>query len=187
MTTQRLSQIRILLTTLIALTTWSLLVWQYLNEGVPSHYLLHRSDMPSISNWWGGLLLPTLFWFLLGRIHNRECIQGIDNEHIYPNHIIISFACSFFYGVILSLSFAQGIPAISSVMFPGILFFALFFRVYREEYLLGFIFSMSFIFGAVLSTIFGTLIAIGSAIVYSVVQFIFARFKQYYLHWKKIN
>lgn len=45
---------RFLLTLVVVLCIWSLLIWQHFHGGVPSHHLLHRSDLPAVSNWWGG-------------------------------------------------------------------------------------------------------------------------------------
>ncbi|MFT4567067.1 MAG: hypothetical protein ACI9FN_002031 [Saprospiraceae bacterium] len=39
---------------IIAFVIWTVLIWDYFHGGVPSHYLLHDKDMPSIANWWGG-------------------------------------------------------------------------------------------------------------------------------------
>jgi hypothetical protein len=77
----------------------------------------------------------------------------------------------------LSLAFTYEYPEISSTLFFGILVFSPFVKVYREQYLLGFILSMSFVFGAVLPTLFAALIALVSAVIYFCVQFIWSRMK----------
>jgi hypothetical protein len=38
----------------------SLLAWQYTHEGVPSHYLFQRADLPELSNWWGVLVFTII-------------------------------------------------------------------------------------------------------------------------------
>ncbi|MFT6736904.1 MAG: hypothetical protein ACJA0G_001034, partial [Kangiellaceae bacterium] len=101
-----------------------------------------------------------------------------EHELLLCKKIFIRFFIALCYGAMLSLSFVTGFSEISSVMFPAILLFAMFIRVYREEFILGFILSMSFTFGAVLPTIFGALIAIVSAIVYFCSQFIYAQVKK---------
>ncbi|KGJ89704.1 hypothetical protein [Colwellia psychrerythraea] len=159
----------------VTLIIWSLLIWQYLNEGVPSHYLLQNPEFPELSNWWGALLLPVLSWALLGLIKKRIINSPEASRPLLIKQVVISLVISLIYGVILSLTFLYGYAEVSSVLFPGILFFALFFRVYRAEFLLGFILSMSFVFGAVLPTIFAALIGLASAIVYFVVHFIWAK------------
>jgi len=155
-----------------------MLIWQYLHDGVPSHHLLHRADLPAISNWWGGLLLPSLSWFLLGRIGNRIQQQSSDKTIGYQKNLLIGFVCSLLYGALLSLAFLNGLTQISSSLFFGILLIAIFIRVYREQFILGFILSMSITFGAVLPTIFASLIGIASAIVYFIVQFIRQKLSQ---------
>lgn len=177
MNEKQLSQFTVYFVGLVTITIWSLLIWQYLNEGVPSHHLLQRADLPEISNWWGAILLPALSWGLLVRIKKRIMNNTLKSRSIVFNQAGIGLAISLVYGAILSLSFLYDYSEVSSIMFPGILFFALFFKVYREEFILGFILSMSFVFGAVLPTIFATLIAFISATVYFVVHFIWLRIK----------
>ena len=177
MNEKQLSRINGYFVGFVTLTIWSLLIWQYLHDGVPSHYLMQNPNFPELSNWWGALLLPVLSWGLLNRIKKRIVNSPAESRKLLTKQVIISLVISLIYGAMLSLSFIYGYAEISSVMFPGILFFALFFRVYREEFVLGFILSMSFVFGAVLPIIFGVLIAMASAIVYFVVHFIWAKVK----------
>ena len=163
----------------VTLTIWSLLIWQHFNDGVPSHHLFQSPDFPAMSNWWGALLLPVISWGLLARIKNRLVNCSHESVALLSKQAAVSFVISLVYGAILSLTFLYGYSDVSAVLFPGILFFALFFRVYREEFILGFILSMSFVFGAVLPIIFGTVIATGSAIVYFVVHFIWLHLKNF--------
>lgn len=178
MNEQQFSQIKWYFVGFVTLTIWATLIWQYLHEGVPNHHLLQRADLPAISNWWGGVLLPVLSWLALARIQKRILKSPPENKPLLFRQVSISFYISLLYGAMLSLFFVYGYSEVTSVMFPGILFFAIFFRVYREEFILGFILSMSFTFGAVLSTIFGTLIALSSAIVYFLVHFIWLGVKK---------
>ena len=177
MNPKQFSKIRLYFTAAIALLIWSLLIWQYLHEGVPSHHLLQRADMPAMSNWWGALVLPALSWFALGRIHTRILFQQSGEQTRYPTSIILGFVVALIYGAMLSLAFTYEYPEISATLFFGILVFSPFIKIYREQYLLGFILSMSFVFGAVLPSIFATLIALISAIIYFCVQFIWSRVK----------
>ncbi len=55
----------------VSVGIWVLLVWQHFHGGVPSHSFMARKDMPSISNWWGALLLPLLTSFTLNRLKKR--------------------------------------------------------------------------------------------------------------------
>ena len=182
MTEQQLSRTRLYFTGLVTLITWSMLIWQYSNDGVPSHHLLHRADLPAVSNWWGGLLLPALSWIMLGRMQKRILKQPSNNVNQYSIRILAGFVCALIYGGILSFSFINGYAQVSSAMFYGILFFALFLKVYREEYLLGFILSMSITIGAILPTLFGAIIASVAAIIYFVVHYIWSEIKKRLSH-----
>ena len=174
MNEQQLKQFRFYFTCAVTITISALLVWQYFNGGVPSHHLLQRADLPAISNWWGGVLLPIISWFFLERIHQR-IITDNNDEKKYPRAIIVGFICALIYGAIFSASFAYGYTELTSILLPGILVLSLFFKIYREECVLGFILSMSFVFGAVLPTIFGALVVAVSASIYHFVHFIWSR------------
>ncbi len=113
------------------------LLWQYFNGGVPSHHLLHRADLPAISNWWGAAVLPTLTWLLLMRINKRaleqnqqEIDQGTKQKsEKYPSNIVISFVVALIYGGVMSSFFVVGKQELTGLMFQGIFVLALFFSV----------------------------------------------------------
>ena len=172
MNQQSLSRIQLYFTAAVSIVTWVLLLWQYTHEGVPSHHLLHRADLPAISNWWGALLLPLLSWFGLAYVHKNILATKLLKENEYPISVVVGFISALFYGGLIALFFVTGKPEISGIMFQGILVLALFFPVYRVEYVLGFILSMSFAFGAVLPTGFGVLIALVSAMLYHLTRYI---------------
>lgn len=174
MTEQQLSRTRLYFTALVTLIAWSMLTWQNLHDGVPAHHLLHRADLPAVSNWWGGVLLPLLSWIMLGRINRRILRQATEDQTQYLTFVLAGFGCALSYGAMLSFAFINGFEQVASAMFYGILFFALFWRVYREEYLLGFILSMSVTVGAVLPTIFAALIAVVAAIIHAGVQYVWS-------------
>lgn len=163
MKVRELPKRRFLLTLLVALCIWSLLIWQYFHGGVPSHHLLHRNDLPSVSNWWGGILLPFLTWFLVGRVNIRE---GAKNT----NAVIGGFFGALFYGIALSASFVNGFEQISSLMGPGLLIIALFFPIYRSQYFLGFVIGMAYTFGALLPTGFGVVVGLISFVIYNYIR-----------------
>ena len=172
MSEQQISRIRLYFTGLVTLITWSMLIWQYLHEGVPAHHLLHRADLPAISNWWGALLLPALSWIMLGRIQKRILKQAAEGQSQYATFVLAGFVCALSYGAMLSFAFMNGYEQAANVLFYGILFFALFWKVYREEYLLGFILSMSVTFGAVLPTIFAAIIGVVAVMIYTAVHYV---------------
>jgi len=151
------------LTALVILSVWGLLTWQYFHGGVPSHHILQRSDLPSVSNWWGGLLLPILTWFLIGRINRRDAGK-------YSNAVIAGFFGALLYGLALSTSFVYGFEQLSSYMGPGLLLLAFFLPIYRAEYFLGFVLGMSYTFGALLPTGFAAIVALIAFVLYNYVR-----------------
>ncbi len=175
MNLQQLEKIRIVATAIIGIAVWALLFWQYSHDGVPIHYLLHNKDLPALSNWWGGVVLPLLTWLLIGRINTRilqssEVVQGK-----VMRTAIVGFVVSVAYGAAMSASYNLGYEQITSVLFPGILALALFFKIYREECALGFILSMSLVFGALLPTLFGVIFAVVGAVIYHLTRFLLSR------------
>lgn len=69
-------------TAIITIAIWSLLIWEHYHGGVPSHHILAREDLPEFSNWWGGLLLPLLSFFLLYRIKKRLTENFDDKSQV---------------------------------------------------------------------------------------------------------
>ena len=174
MTQTQLKRSQYILTSLITLMILSLLAWQYTHEGVPSHYLFQRPDLPELSNWWGAIVLPLLTWVLVGRM-NTKLLNAKNSAEKEKEKMVVGFISASIYGVLLTVAFFQGYQEIASILFPSILAIAIFVPVFREEYLLGFILAMSFCFGAVLPLIFTTLIAMASATVYFTVRFIWEK------------
>ncbi|WP_153301611.1 hypothetical protein [Endozoicomonas arenosclerae] len=154
---------RIYLTLLVSVSIWALLSWQFFHDGIPRHYILHRSDMPAISNLWGAIFLPFLTWFLTGKVIQREA-------GVYSYTIAIGFFSAFLYGVTLSAAFVSGFNQVASFMGPGMLLLALFLPIYRAEYFLGFVLGMTWTFGAVLPTGFGTIITALSFLIYNFIR-----------------
>jgi hypothetical protein len=161
---------RLIFTTIVSLTIWSLLLFEHFNGGVPSHHILNRKDLPEISNWWGGLLLPILTWFLLLRTTQRL----IKNKEVNLSKPVIGgFLIAFFFGVSISTSFSFNIPKIPEMMLQSILFIALFFPIYRAECLIGFVLGMTYTFGTVLPTGIGSVLAVIGAILYLLIRPVF--------------
>ncbi len=156
------------ITAMIFILIWGLLLWNYYNGGVPGHHIFADKDLPKISNWWGGLLLPLLSFFLLYRIKKRVMIkedQKLQKANI-PLDIIYGFLFALIFGILLSVFFTLGYSDISGYMFVGTFLLGLFFPIYRAECILGFVIGMSFTFGAVLPTGIGSVLALISAILY---------------------
>lgn len=167
---------RLYIIALVTLAIWSLLAWNHYHGGVPSHNILAREDMPSISNWWGGVLLPLLTWFLLYRIQRR--IKSLDekSDAKLPLNVVYGFAGALLFGVLLSTFYTLGYADIPGLMVNSIFIIALFFPIYRAECLLGFVIGMTFTFGAVLPTGIGSIFALIGAVLYLLVRPLLLKF-----------
>ena len=156
---------RLYLTGLITASIWSLLAWGHFHGGVPSHHILNRADLPEISNWWGGLLLPLLAWFLFSRTKKRLTAS--------PENLrtaIAGFFSALVFGLSLSAFFTFGHGQICGYMMQGLMLAALFFPIYRSECILGFVLGMTFTFGAILPTGVGLILALMGAGLYLFVR-----------------
>jgi hypothetical protein len=146
-------KVRLYFTAIVTLAIFSLLSWNYLHGGVPSHHILNDRNLPEISNWWGCLLLPILVWFLFYTLKKRV---GVDDENQklqrFPVKIIYAFIGSLILGILLSVFFTLGYENFPAYILLVILVSGLFFPIYRAEYVLGFVIGMTFTFGAVLPT-----------------------------------
>ena len=158
MTDLRRSRARGTITVLVALAELAHLAWEHLHGGVASHHLLNRADLPAISNAWGVLFLPALAWVLSGPVLRRATTPRAAKG------IAAAFFGSLLVGVALSVAFTNGLEDVSSGIFLGILLAGLVLRVYRGEYVLGFVLGMTFTFGAMLPTAAAAFVAIVSAI-----------------------
>ena len=164
--------IRLYFTGTVTFAIWGLLAWNHYHGGVPSHHILANKDLPEISNWWGGLLLPLLTWFLLYRIQKRVIrdINGNSETVKFPKHILYGFAGSLLFGVLLSIFFTLNYSDIPGYLLLGLIPLAMLFPIYRAECLLGFVIGMTFTFGAVLPTGIGSILAIVCAILFLLVR-----------------
>lgn len=169
---KRFYTIRLLATGLVSLSIWLLLLWNHYHGGVPRHHILANKDLPSISNWWGGLLLPLLTWFLLYRIQQRIFRHNNTNSERskYLTYSLYGFMGAFVFGILLSTFFSLGNSDIPGYLMMGLFPLAFFAPIYRAEYLLGFVIGMTFTFGAVLPTGIGTLLAFIGLVIYRVLR-----------------
>ncbi len=123
---KQIAKFRPIVTLITSAGIISLLAWNYFNGGVPSHNILAKADMPSISNWWGALLIPLLTWFLLGRTQKRITAQKEFNQ--IPKNVYWGFLGGFIYGLLLAVSFTYDLKWITDNMIYVILGTALFDR-----------------------------------------------------------
>jgi len=150
------------LTVLVTIAIWSLLAWRHFHEGVPAHHLLHNPDLPRISDWFGGLLLPVLTWGLLSLAKRRVMATGSPGV----KSVAVGLVAGAAVGVVMAVTFFSGHESLTSYLFFGLLPLALFVPVHRPECLLGFVLGMTAGFGAVLPTLFGSLMALATFVIH---------------------
>jgi hypothetical protein len=163
---------KIFFTSIVSLAIWGLLAWDYLQRGVPSHHVLNDKDLPEISNWWGGILLPVLTWFVMFRIQKRESLNNLQSFDFsdFPSKIIYGFIGGLIIGVLVATLFRLGFDDFLAYFLPSILIIALFYSIYYSECLLGFVIGMTFTFGAILPTGIGSILAILAFLIHQLVR-----------------
>lgn len=155
---------RIYFTILVTVFIWGLLLWDYFHGGVPSHHLLQNKDLPSFSNWWGGILLPLLTWFLLYRSQVRLAKEGSSSA--LQSSFVVYFVGALLFGIVLSVFFTLGNQDVPFYMLVGLLVLGFFLPLYRAECLLGFVIGMTFTFGGVLPILIGTILVLLCSVLY---------------------
>jgi hypothetical protein len=147
-------KIGLVLLTTVSVAIWALLIWEYYHGGVPSHSFMARKDMPSISNWWGGLLLPLLTYFSLYRIQKRLFLTD-ENKVVSPKQlqfVLLLFVAGLLYAGVMAYCFVTGKEDINGILFQGLFVLALVFPLYTAEFFLGFVIGLTYTFGAILPT-----------------------------------
>lgn len=177
MSEPQLPRLRPYLTGAVTLGEVAHLAWEHFKGGVRIHHILHRADMPAISNWWGLLLLPALTWFLTDRIQRRVALHsgGKEPASRLPVSVVSGLVGSLLFGILLSASFANGYQTLASYLGQGVFLLALLLPVYRAECVLGFVLGMTFTFGAVLPTLFGSMLGAVSAVTHLYVRPVLVR------------
>lgn len=170
MAERRFSRLRAYGTGLALLAELGHLAWEHFHGGVRRHHLLHRADLPSVSNGWGLLLLPALAWYLIGRIDRRRGRLEEGRPGPLRNSVIMGFAGALLFGLLLSGCFTFRYETWAGILFQGLFLLALVLPVYRAECVLGFVVGMTFVFGAVLPTAIASLLAGFSLLVHVTVH-----------------
>ncbi|MFT3705128.1 MAG: hypothetical protein QM802_22365 [Agriterribacter sp.] len=166
-----LSRLRLIITVIIIVLTLGWLTWVHFHGGVPSHHMLDQNDLPAISNWWSGLLLPVLAWILLGKIKTRIEKQTEAGKQYKSKlvGILVRFIIGLFLGIILSVSFTYNFkPFLDNVLYL-LLLLSFILPIFFSECMLGFVLGMTYTFGAILPTAF---ILIMAAIGFLIYRFI---------------
>jgi hypothetical protein len=183
MSEQQRPRLRFYLTGLVMLAELAHLAWEHFHGGVTSHHILHRADMPAISNWWGALVLPALTWFLTGRIQRRIALhsESSGERSTVPVSVVAGFVGALLFGISLSVAFTNNFESIATYLFQGALLLAILLPIYHAEYELGFVLGMTFTFGAVLPTVVGSVIGALSAVVHLFLRPVLVRL------WKSVS
>jgi uncharacterized membrane protein YecN with MAPEG domain len=149
---KKVSAYFILIVTIIVLGH---LLWEHLNGGILSHHLLHRSDLPAISNWWAIVILPFLAWFTTTRVKRRITLQsdGASSGGKIPNEVLIGFFGMLSVSLLQSIAFEFSYENITVYIALCVLFIGLFLPIYRAECILGHVLGAMFTFGAVIPII----------------------------------
>jgi hypothetical protein len=155
---------RIGFTAFVSLCLGSLLLWQYLNDGIPSHYFLADKTMPLVSNAWGAVTVPLFTWFMLWRVDTRLFDQPTAIP--FPREVLAAFMGALVYGVILGVSITGGFKQISGNTPWFIAAAALLFPVYRAEYFLGFVLGLTYWIGGVLPIFVGSIFLLMAFVLY---------------------
>ena len=169
---QNLTKIKALIVGVVTFLIFNFLFWEHFHGGVTSHHLLHQQDLPSISNWWSGILLPILTWFLLSRIEKR-----LDKNNSQTPKTNNSFSTIFWlfitglaFGILLSTSFTYEYkPFLDNVLYL-IIILSFIIPVYYSEFILGFILGMTYTFGAIIPTVFILIVAIIGLVAYRFIR-----------------
>lgn len=163
---------RILITSIVTILIFGLLFWEHFHGGVPSHHILQKKDLPEISNWWGGLLIPILTWLLLSRIEERlnkqdSSIQQAKNQNI---KIFGLFLLGLILGLLTAFSFTNDYKFFLDNVLYIFLLLSFIIPIYYSEFTMGFIFGMTYTFGAILPTIFILIIGALGFLVYRFIR-----------------
>jgi hypothetical protein len=167
MKTNNFFKFRIYFTVAVTVLIWALLIWERNHGGIPRHHLLNRADLPSISNIWGGILLPIITWILLYRIQVR--VKKKSEQSTAPvsmENILVAFLWAMFAGVLLAVCFTYNYSIVSDNIIFVFLLLAFFVPIFYSEYILGFVLGMTFTFGVILPTAFALVIALIGWLIY---------------------
>lgn len=171
-TLQKQSSTKALITGIVTVVVLSFLFWEHFHDGVASHHILQQQNLPAISNWWNGLLLPTLTWFLVGRTEKRigkQSSQG-KQKNILQRQALRLFVTGISLGVLIAASFVNGYSAFLDNVPYIILVLSLIIPIYYSEFILGFILGMTYTFGAILPTAFILILAAIGILTYRFVR-----------------
>lgn len=169
---QNRSNVKVLLSGTVTVLILCFLFWEHFHGGVASHHILQQQNLPVISNWWSGLLLPVLTWFLIGRTEKRIGNQASQGQQINKLHnkALLLFITGLGLGVLIATSFTNEYSAFLDNVPYIILVLSLIIPIFYAEFILGFILGMTYTFGAILPTVFILLLAIFGILTYRFIR-----------------
>lgn len=169
---QNRSNVKVLLTGTVTVLILCFLFWEHFHGGVASHHILQQQNLPVISNWWSGLLLPVLTWFLIGRTEKRIGKQASQGQQINKLHnkALLLFITGLGLGVLIATSFTNEYSVFLDNVPYIILVLSLIIPIFYAEFILGFILGMTYTFGAILPTVFILLLAIFGFLTYRFIR-----------------
>ena len=169
--------LQLIVTAIITILVLGLLLWDYFHGGVPSHHILHKKDLPAISNWWNLLLMPTLTWILMGKTIKRmenQLVPVGQNKNNFTT-VIWRFCIGLVFGILLSVSFANNYKTFLDYIPFILLILSLFIPIFYSEFILGFVIGMMFTFGAILPTVFILIMASVGFVLYKYIRPLFIK------------
>ena len=133
------------------------LAWEHFTGGVQSHHPLRRADLPAISNWYGLITLPALALIVGMRARSHPASPVFLG---LPKEILIPLLGAAIYGTALVTTLLVEAPTLRSMALAGLFLCALALPVYRAEYILGFVMSLTPAVGGVLPVAFAGVFAL---------------------------
>jgi hypothetical protein len=172
-----LKRMRIGATSMVTFLILGLLFWEHYHGGVTTHHILHRDDLPGISNLWGALLLPLLTWILLGKIKVRleNKISLTLQRNMEKGRILWFFLIGLTFGIVLSVSFTYDYKLFLDNVLFILLALSLLIPIYYSEFILGFVLGMTYTFGAIIPTAFILILAIIGFLLFKFIRPLFEK------------
>lgn len=140
-------------TLLVTFLIWAHIAWDYYHEGIPTHYILQSEDMPGIPNWWGGIALPIFTWIVLSFVKRKKG----ENDQLLWRNVWLRGLAGVLFSVAIAIFFTLGSPMTEYLML-GLFLAAFFIKLYKPEYLLGYVLGAAYTFGAMIPILAGPIL-----------------------------
>ncbi|QIE58105.1 hypothetical protein G5B37_00540 [Rasiella rasia] len=166
------------MTAIIVCLSGLVLVWEYFNGGVKTHYMLQSDDLPGISNYWNLLVIAILSWCTLFFVSKRTSTQdatAISSQVLKKALKRCLVACA--AGIALGILFLSGLEQATNALMLGLFLVSFIIPIYKFEYLLGFVLGLTYAVGATLPTFFGLILIGIFYITYHVPRWVYYKLK----------